>query len=464
MLSLSTQYSGREHMFSLEINVYPFVYIQPKTLNYPGNQVVKWESLLLSKQTSLVVSRGVNLTSLPVYLGQTLLDSTHPRELFALRVTPRTRQMSHIYKDIFNHLKEISACGSLEPRFQGIYDCLLYPLIGNTHLKDILLPVNLLSKFQLTGYDVIGENQLLMILTRPINVKPNVESIPPSLPSSSSSILNPVQETPNNTEESVVYLPSDDKPCSPLFNSMSEDAYVPAPVQFDDKALFIENMKMEDKTVEAFSMNSVGDIDLRPFITNTAINNADQLYPATQQWYPPSTEDIDYRKLIPQPVNPGCSTPQDVYNVSSPSVNEDYNCSHSSSSRSVPRFHAEAPFRSSIKKIHTIEQTNYQPVHSVRHLLPNPVSKKEFSDTRSPLLSANQLPVTVNIQRSNPCALLPTPSIRPLRRPTSSSSLSSRRSSRRPSPRPLRSPPSIVSRKKPPVIVPHYNHRHKHRH
>lgn len=83
MLSLSTQYSGREHMFSLEINVYPFGYIQPKILNYPGNndknEMIQWESLLIGKQTSLVVSRGVNLISLPVYLGQTLLDSTHPR-------------------------------------------------------------------------------------------------------------------------------------------------------------------------------------------------------------------------------------------------------------------------------------------------------------------------------------------------------------------------------------------------
>ncbi|KAH9580516.1 hypothetical protein MS3_00009144 [Schistosoma haematobium] len=474
MLSLSTQYSGREHMFSLEINVYPFGYIQPKILNYPGNndknEMIQWESLLIGKQTSLVVSRGVNLISLPVYLGQTLLDSTHPRELFALRVTPRTKQMSHIYKDIFNHLKEINACGSLEPRFQGINDCLLYPLIGNTHLKDILLPVDLLSKFQLTGCDAVVENQLLIILTRPINVTSNVENIShplPSLLSSSSSppILNPDQQTPSNTEEIAVHLPSDDKLCSPLFNSLSKDAYVPTPVHFNEEALSTENIKMENQTVETSSIDSVGDIDLRPLIANATINNVNQsLYPSTQQWFSSSTEDVDYRKLIPQPpIHPGCSTPQNVYNKSSPPMNNDYKSSHSSN-RSVPRFREKTTYLSSSKRIYTIKPTNYQPVHSARHLLPDPVSRRNSCVTRSPLQSTNPLPVTINIQRSNPCALLPTPSIKPLRRPPSSPSLSSRRSSRRPSPRLSRSPRPVSSRKKPSVIVHSYNHHNKHRH
>ncbi|VDP19172.1 unnamed protein product [Schistosoma margrebowiei] len=474
MLSLSTQYSGREHMFSLEINVYPFGYIQPKILNYSGNndkdEMIQWESLLIGKQTSLVVSRGVNLISLPVYLGQTLLDSTHPRELFALRVTPRTKQMCHIYKDIFNHLKEINACGSLEPRFQGINDCLLYPLIGNTHLKDILLPVDLLSKFQLTGCDAIVENQLLIILTRPISVTSNVENISHPLPlllssSSSPPILNPDQETPCNTEGIAVNLPSDDKLCSPLFNSLSKDAYVPTPVQFNEEALSTENIKMENQTVETSSIDSVGDIDLRPLIANATINNVNQsLYPSTQQWFSSSTEDVDYRKLIPQPpIHPGCSTPQNVYNKSSPPINSDYKSSHSSN-RSVPRFREKTTSLSSSKRIYTIKPTNYQPVHSARHLLPDPVSRISSCATRSPLPSANPLPVTINIQRSNPCALLPTPSIRPLRRPPSSPSLSSRRSSRRPSPRLSRSPRPVSSRKKPSVIVHSYNHHNKHRH
>ncbi|CAI2731480.1 unnamed protein product [Schistosoma spindalis] len=473
MLSLSTQYSGREHMFSLEINVYPFGYIQPKILNYPvnndKNEMIQWESLLIGKQTSLVVSRGVNLISLPVYLGQTLLDSTHPRELFALRVTPRTKQMSHIYKDIFNHLKEINACGSLEPRFQGINDCLLYPLIGNTHLKDILLPVNLLSKFQLTGCDAILENQLLIILTRPINVTSNVENVshPLSLLLSSSSssppILNTDQETPSNTKEIAVNLPSDDKLCSPLFNSLSKDAYVPTPVQFNEEALSTENLKIENQTVETCSIDAVGDIDLRPFIANATINNVNQsLYPSTQQWCSSSTEDVDYRKLIPQPpIHPGCSTPQNVYNKSSPPINNDYKSSHGSN-RSVPRFREKMTSLSSSKRMYTIKPTNYQPVHSARHLLPDPVSRRKSSVTRSPLSSNNPLPVTINIQRSNPCALLPTPSIQPLRRP--SSSLSSRRSSRRPSPRLSRSPRPPGSRKKPSLIVRSYDHHNRHRH
>ncbi|CAH8612131.1 unnamed protein product [Schistosoma rodhaini] len=474
MLSLSTQYSGREHMFSLEINVYPFECIQPKILNYPSNndrnEMIQWESLLIGKQTSLVVSRGVNLISLPVYLGQTLLDSTHPRELFALRVTPRTKQMSHIYKDIFNHLKEINACGSLEPRFQGINDCLLYPLIGNTHLKDILLPVNLLSKFQLTGCDATVENQLLIILTRPINVTSNAENIShpvPSLLSSSSSppILNPDQETPSNTEEIAVNLPSDDKLSSSLFNSLSKDPYVPTPVQFNKEALSTENIKMENQTVETSSIDSVGDIDLRPFIASNTINNINQsLYP-TQQWCSTSTEDVDYRKLIPQlHFHPGCSTSQNVYNKSSPPINNDYNSSHNSN-RSVPRFREKTTSLSSSKRIHTIRPTNYQPVDSARHLLPDPVSKRNSCVTRSPLPSTNPLPVTINIQRSNPCALLPTPSILPVRRPSSSPSLSTRRSSRRPSPRLSRSPRPVSSHRKPSVIVHSYDHRNnKHRH
>ncbi|KAH8858017.1 Death-inducer obliterator 1 [Schistosoma japonicum] len=467
LLSLSTQYSGREHLFSLEINVYPFGYIQPKaSCYYPnsdnnddGNVIIQWDSLLLGKQTSLVVSRGVNLTSLPVYFGQTLLDSTHPRELFVLRVASRTKQMSHIYKDIFNHLKEINACGSLEPRFQDAYDCLLYPLVGSAHLRDILLPENLLSKFHITGCDTIGENQLLIILTKPIKVTPAVENYSSPLPPSSSSapsILNSVQGVPVNMEETVVNAPS------PLLNSALKSATTVISAQPSDEAFSAEINKSENITVEVSSINIPGDVDLRPFTTTQNLNHP---YSTTQEWCRPlSSEDVDYRKLIPQPpIDSVQYAPQSISNHLSLLNNDDYKLIPHVS----PEFHQKGSF-SSNKLINTVEPTNYQPLDPARHLLPDPVKKRRSSGgSRFPLpfttansFTTNSPPITINIQRSNPCALLPTPSVQPLHHPSSSTLSSSRhRLSNRSSSLALRS----LSPKKPPIVAHYYNH-HKYRH
>ncbi|KAK4468202.1 hypothetical protein MN116_008361 [Schistosoma mekongi] len=462
-LSLSTQYSGREHMFSLEINVYPFGYIQPKASCYhpdddnsdDENVIIQWNSLLLGKQTSLVVSRGVNLTSLPAYFGQTLLDSTHPRELFALRVASRTKQMSHIYKDIFNHLKEINACGSLEPRFQGTYDCLLYPLVGSSHLRDILLPVNLLSKFHITGCDTIGENQLLIILTKPIKVTPTVENCSSPLPPSSSStpsMLNSVQAVPVNMEDTVVNAPS------PLLNSTSKSASIVISAQPSDEAFSAEINKSDNITIQVSSVNIPGDVDLRPFTTT---HNPNHSYSATQEWCRPlSSEDVDYRKLIPQPpIDSVQYAPQSVSNHLSLLSTDDCKLNP----HVLPEFYEKGPSSSSNKRIHTVGSTNYQPLNSARHLLPDPVKKRRTSGgSHFPLLSTttNSPPITINIQRSNPCALLPTPSVQPLRHPSSSSLSSSRRRlSNRSSSLALRS----LSPKKPSVVVHYYNH-HKYRH
>ncbi|CAH8604443.1 unnamed protein product [Heterobilharzia americana] len=391
MLSLSTQYSGREHMYSLEINVHPFGYIHAKVSNDSRKVFIEntiWESLLSSKQTSLVISRGVNLVSLPVYLGQTLLDSTHPRELFALHVTPRTKQMSHIYADIFNHLKEINACGSLEPRFQGTYDCLLYPLIANTHLPDILLPPNLLSKFEFIGCDVMTENHLLIILTRPVYVTPSVVEILSPFPSSPTS--NDVADEKSTSKAEILAVRTTTDISSPvplnietypsMSTSLSKKAYMPTFFQQPiEEEVLIKDERQEVPTIETVSINASGDVDLRPFST---AGNVSQSHSVIPEWFPSFTEDVDYRTYIPQQHTDRVPcVSQTLCNISSQSVIDDCNRSHS-----LSRFREKAYYLTPNERIHYVEQQIGYPRKELKdHVLRDSVTNRSNSLLPSPL-------------------------------------------------------------------------------